>query len=204
MDPEVRAGACRALEALDGVVRAVTGDERDPHHVFVISDRSDGPTEVEVRSVLAEHGYPVADADVRVAHLGAPEPRRRVRFVAAQVVPDGTGARARVTLEWAGETYRGEETGEAGAAMELRLCAQATIGALGRLLEDRVPLQLVGIKSFRAFDTDLVVVLLRHSAAGALVGSAVDPGDAIRSASLAVLNATNRVLGNYLMNPTDE
>jgi hypothetical protein len=204
MDSEARAGVRRALEALDGVVRAVPDDERDPRRVFVITDRAEGPTEVEIRSVLAEHGYPVADADVRVAHLGAPEPRRRVRFVSAQVVPEGTGARARVALEWAGETYHGEETGEAGAAMELRLCAQATISALGRLLEDRVPLQLVGIKSFRAFDTDLVVVLLRHSAAGALVGSAVDPGDAIRSAALAVLNATNRVLGNYLSSPADE
>ena len=68
---------------------------------------------------------------------------------------------AEVELEWGGQTFRDEVEGETGAAVELRLAAQATLRALEAILNGRMQFALVGIKSFRAFDTDVVVVLLR-------------------------------------------
>jgi hypothetical protein len=201
LDPDARARVRAELEALEGVRRAVLDD--DSPRVYVITDRPETPTDVQVRSVLAANRFPMEGADVQVAHLHGPEPRRRVRFVSATVAASGMGARARVELEWGGESFTGEAEGEAGATMEMRLCASAAVNALDRVMEERVPMRLVGIKGFRAFDTDLVVVLLRGPESGHLVGSAVDPGNPNRSAALAVLNATNRILGNYLFSPAD-
>ena len=61
--------------------------------------------------------------------------------------------------------------------------------------------QLVGIKPLRAFDADVVVALVRSDVDGkSLIGAALEADDAHRAASIAVLNATNRLLGNYLSN----
>jgi hypothetical protein len=110
---------------------------------------------------------------------------------------------ARVELEWAGQTYTGELEGESGPAPELRLTAMATLAALGEVLGGRVHFQLVGIKPMRAFDADVVVALIRSDVDGkSLIGSALEADDAHRAASIAVLNATNRLLGNYLSNET--
>jgi hypothetical protein len=47
-------------------------------------------------------------------------------------------------------------------------------------------------------------VLLRTENVHALIGASLATGDVHRSAALAVLNATNRVLGNYLANSEGE
>ena len=75
----------------------------------------------------------------------------------------------------------------------------ATLAALDQVLDGRVKFQMVGIKPFRAFDADVVVALLRSDVDGkSLIGAALATEDPYRSAALAVLNATNRHLGNYL------
>jgi len=199
LDVEARERLRTELEALEGVHRALI--DEDPLRVYAICERTAAPTEMLVRSVLAHSGLCADDAEVHLAYLPAPEPRRRVRFVSARLATPRIGrARAEVELEWAGETYRDEVEGETGSAMELRHAAQATLGALGGILHGRMQFSLVGIKSFRAFDTDVVVVLLRTDHVNPLIGASLATGDPFRSAALAVLNATNRVLGNYLMN----
>ena len=109
-------------------------------------------------------------------------------------------ARAEVELEWAGQSFREEMEGESGSAVELRLAALATLRALEGILGGQMQFELVGIKGTRAFDADVVVALLRsEQAAGrSLVGAALATDNLHRSAALAVLNATNRALGNYL------
>jgi hypothetical protein len=199
LDVDAREHLRSELEALEGVRRAVI--DEDPLRIYVICERAEGPTEMLVRSILASSGLSAADAEVHLAYLPAPEPRRRVRFVAARLLAPRTGRSvAQVELEWGGQTYADEVEGETGAAVELRLAAQATLRALEAILNGRMQFGLVGIKSFRAFDTDVVVVLLRTENVHALIGASLATGDPHRSAALAVLNATNRVLGNYLTN----
>ncbi|HYH78200.1 MAG TPA: hypothetical protein VEX86_00335 [Longimicrobium sp.] len=189
------------LEAVDGVRRAFI--EGPPYSVYVIADRaSAGPTEMLVHAVLVRHGLGAAEAQVQVCHLSAPEARRRVRFVSVTIDTPRIGrSQATVELEWAGRSVVGEVEGETGYAMELRLAAMATAAALDQLMAGRVKFQMVGIKPFRAFDADVVVALLRSDLDGkSLIGAALASDDPYRAASVAVLNATNRVLGNYLSN----
>ncbi len=195
------------LEALDCVRRAVVDADPRPTVYLVCDGPASGPVEMLARSVMARHGLAPGDAELLVSFLPAPEPRRRVRFVAAHLrVPRPGRAFAEVELEWAGETYREEVEGESGAALELRLAALATLRTLDAILQGRAAFQLVGIKSIRAFDADVVVALLRGSDAGGapLIGAALAAGDPYRSAALAVLNATNRVLGNYLVQAEEQ
>lgn len=189
-----------ALEEIEGVRRAVI--DGPPYHVYVIADPSHAPAEMLVNSVLARHGLTPADAQVQLCHVHAAEARRRVRFVSVKVEAPRIGrVTARVELEWAGRTHVGEHEGESGYAMELRAASVATLAALDEVMEGRVQFRLVGIKPFRAFDADVVVALVRSDVDGkSLIGAALAADDPFRAASVAVLNATNRILGNYLSN----
>jgi hypothetical protein len=189
------------LEEIEGVRRALI--DGPPYTVYVITDRAaQAPTEMVVHSVLARHGLGASQAQVNVCHLPAPEARRRVRFVSAQLQAPRQGrAHAVVELEWAGRTFVADLEGESGYALELRLAAMATLAALDQVMDGRVKFQMVGIKPFRAFDADVVVALLKSDVDGkSLIGAALAAEDPYRAASVAVLNATNRVLGNYLSN----
>jgi len=119
------------------------------------------------------------------------------------MTPRSGRAAAEVELEWGGQAYSERAEGEASPPLELRLAATATLKALEGILRGRVQFSLLGIKSFRAFDTDVVVVLMRTDQGAPLVGASLASGDPYRAAALAVLNATNRVLGNYLSHSHD-
>lgn len=200
LDADARERLQRELSHLEGVRRVIVDDDA-PLRIWLVSERMDAPVEMLVRSILARDGLRADDAEVHVSYLPAPEPRRRVRFVAARMAMPRFGrARAEVELEWGGQTFADAVEGETGGAMELRHAAQATLGALAGILDGRMQFSLVGIKSVRAFDTDLVVVLLRTDNVNPLIGASLATSDTYRSAALAVLNATNRVLGNYLSN----
>jgi hypothetical protein len=57
------------------------------------------------------------------------------------------------------------------------------------------------VKVVRAFDANVVIAsLLQRGDAGPdrLLGCYLADGDMVKGAALAVLNATNRVLGNYI------
>lgn len=122
----------------------------------------------------------------------------RLRFVGFKLdrLPSGE-CRARVTLAWPdGPRFEGEARGLTSQAGELRCAAQAALQALAQAVRDPA-FELVGVKAVRAFDATVVIVSLGlpgHSEGPRVVGSYLTEGDVPRSAALAVLNATNRLL----------
>ena len=128
--------------------------------------------------------------------------RERLRFVDFELRRLQNGrCRARVVLEWRPEEQFIGSAEELGSqAGELRCAAQAALGAIERAIAAEVNFELLGVKAVRAFDATVVIVSLtsRDQAARAsrLVGSYITDDLSARGAALAVLNATNRVLGN--------
>jgi len=108
-----------------------------------------------------------------------------------------------VVLSWAdGRQFAAESEGVASQTGELRCSAVAAVQALMQAVEPRVELELLGIKAVRAFDATVVIVSMSaraESAVSRLVGSYLTETDPPRGAALAVLNATNRLLGNFLV-----
>lgn len=188
------------LEAIEGVHKVVI--EGPPLVAYVICDRSDGaPVELLVRAALAREGLEAASIDVRICYLASTQAPRRVRFLHSRLSRGAAGrVVASVGLEWGGEEYEREVEGESGGPVELRLAALATLRTLEAVIGGVLEFRLVGIRALRAFDADLIVVLLRteHSPSP-LIGASLAMDDPIRSAAVAVLNATNRILGNYLI-----
>lgn len=130
--------------------------------------------------------------------------RERVRFHDFQFerLPDGR-CRAKVDLAWTEDRhYVGEADGVGSETGELRCAALATVDALTTVAAGHeVRFRLLGVKAVRAFDAIVVIVALAARAGdrnARLVGSYLTEADAPRGAALAVLNATNRFLGNLL------
>ncbi|CAN5782889.1 hypothetical protein BH24GEM1_BH24GEM1_23240 [soil metagenome] len=136
--------------------------------------------------------------------MSAPNPlSERLRF--AEFVLDRLAngrCRAKVGLTWRdSEAFVGQSEGLASQAGELRCAAQACVIALGQAVQGGMVFELVGVKAVRAFDATVVIVSLSTNAEGTdqrVVGSVLTEEDAARAAALAVLNATNRLLGNSL------
>jgi hypothetical protein len=74
------------------------------------------------------------------------------------------------------------------------------VNALGQAVQGGMTFELLGVKAVRAFDATVVIVSLSTNAEGdqRVVGSVLTEDDPARAAALAVLNATNRILGNRL------
>ena len=109
---------------------------------------------------------------------------------------------AEVELEWApGTKYRGRAEGQSSTMGDLRIAAEAAIRALVTFSDGELDFELIGVKTVRAFDSNLIIgsVLLKDPVAPArLLGAYLADGDMTRGAALAVLNATNRILGNFI------
>jgi hypothetical protein len=136
--------------------------------------------------------------------MSAPNPlSERLRFAEFVLdrLPNGR-CRAKVGLTWRdSETFTGESEGLASQAGELRCAAQACVQALGQAVQGGMVFELLGVKAVRAFDATVVIVSLATNAEGSdqrVVGSVLTELDPARAAALAVLNATNRILGNRL------
>lgn len=136
--------------------------------------------------------------------MSAPNPlSERLRFAEFVLdrLPNGR-CRAKVGLTWKdSEAFVGESEGLASQAGELRCAAQACVIALGQAVQGGMVFDLLGVKAVRAFDATVVIVSLSTNAEGTdqrVVGSVLTEDDAARAAALAVLNATNRILGNRL------
>jgi hypothetical protein len=68
-------------------------------------------------------------------------------------------------------------------------------------VQGAVGFELLGVKAVRAFDATVIIVSLAtqgDEGGHRVVGSYLTENDAARGAALAVLNATNRILGNRL------
>jgi hypothetical protein len=109
--------------------------------------------------------------------------------------------RARVVLMRHDDVeFVGESEGLTSQAGELRCAADSCVIALNRAVEGRYRFELLGVKAVRAFDSHVVIVSLAlpgEIPSQRLVGCYLSTdADASRGAALAVLNATNRILGN--------
>lgn len=133
----------------------------------------------------------------------AASPRERVRFLDFEFsrLPNGR-CRARVVLErMPQERFVGSAEGLGSQTGELRCAAAAATDALAQTIGERVELELLGVKAVRAFDATVVIVSLScHNGTPPtrLVGSCITEEEVNRCAALAVLNATNRFLGNII------
>lgn len=123
----------------------------------------------------------------------------RLRFAgfSFQRQPSGQGAAA-VTLEWRdGTQYLGKAEGVSSSWADLRLAAEATLRAIAEYTGRQGAFELVGVKSMRAFDANVVMVSVvgnREGRSQQLLGCRIAEGDLLRSAVLATLQATNRLL----------
>lgn len=191
-----------ALEAIPGIVRVFM--DGPPPELFVVSEPGLEPLPIEaaVNVVLVKEGFAGSDIRLHIASLGSEEMHRRVRFRDAILTRPRVGvASVRVALTWNDQVYEGVAEGEGGLPLELRVCARATLRALESVLADRLRFELVGVKSIRIFDHDFVSVLLRCPDAPErrLIGVSLSSADLPAATARAVLNATNRLLGNFLM-----
>lgn len=105
-----------------------------------------------------------------------------------------------VELEYNGKRFVGRTEGQSSPIGDLRLGAEAAMQAVEAFAQGGLGLELMGVKLVRAFDANVVIVSCTQRAARGtrLVGCYLADRDAVRGSALAVLNATNRVLGNYL------
>ena len=108
-----------------------------------------------------------------------------------------------VTLEFGpGELISGKASGQASPAGDVRLGAEATIRALESFTEKSLTFDLIGVKVVRAFDANIVISSLMQrgdDGPDRLLGCYLAEGDLVRGAALSVLNATNRVMGNFIL-----
>lgn len=135
---------------------------------------------------------------------GLPSARERLKFRDFNLRRTSNGrCEAVVALEY-DPTMRFEGRAEeiASEAGELRCSAQAALHAITQAAEQRLSFELLGVKAVRAFDATVVIVSLTsrgEDQARRLVGSYLAEDHSPRGAALAVLNATNRVLGNLFV-----
>jgi hypothetical protein len=128
--------------------------------------------------------------------------RERVKFADFSFTRTPAGqCSAEVTLEWDGSLYSGRSIGQSSPLGDFRVSAEAALRALDDLTSGSLQLELLGVKHIRAFDANLVLVSVSVRENGQytrLVGCYLAETDTRRGAAMAVLNATNRVLGNHI------
>lgn len=124
---------------------------------------------------------------------------RRIRFVSVKISRErGSNIVVRVEIERDGEAFAAERSGVGLDAVELRLAADATLAAIRACEPDAPAFLLVGAKRLHAFDADVVLVSVARGAdrRPAFLGAVPVRETLAQAAALAVLNATNRVLGS--------
>jgi hypothetical protein len=129
--------------------------------------------------------------------------RERLRFADFGFTRSPSGqCSAEVTLEWDGRVFSGRAIGQSSPLGDFRVAAEAALRALDDFTKDAMRFELLGIKHVRAFDSNLLIVsvsMREGTQTTRLVGCYLAEMDTRRGAAMAVLNATNRVLGNYMM-----
>jgi hypothetical protein len=188
------------LAALPGVERVVI-DDRATVVVLICQPAAarDGLIDAAL-TAMADLGMTGLEVEVAVRHADRRE-GRRIRFVkvSRHELPDRTISLV-VHLEWSGIEVTGSAPSQPGEAPELRAVAAAALGCITSIVGNDLQLRVAGIKRVRSFDADLMVASLYRAGPPRqqLVGAVVVGDDALRAAAVAVLNALNRLLGNYL------
>ncbi len=127
-------------------------------------------------------------------------PSNRLRFVSLEFENTSEGRQAKVILGMQPDLlFSGTAHCSEAAGGELRCAAMATVDAIHRTASEyeRI-LELIGASAVKAFDATVVIVSLWARLGGGkrrLVGSYIAEDDKAKGAVLAVLNATNRLLG---------
>lgn len=128
--------------------------------------------------------------------------RERLRFANFSFTRTPAGqCNAEVSLEWDGEMFVGRALGQSSPLGDFRVAAEAALHALMTFAKGSIHFELLGIKQLRAFDENVIIVSISMRESGKLtrlVGCYLADADTRRGAAVAVLNATNRVLGNYI------
>lgn len=129
--------------------------------------------------------------------------RERLRFSDFRFTRTPSGQCAcDVELEWVdGVRVVGKAGGQSSPMGDLRIAAEAVLRALEMFSGSALQFELVGVKLLRAFDANVVIVSVnvkRGEGPPRLLGCYLAEHDAIRGTVVAVLNATNRVLGNFI------
>jgi hypothetical protein len=147
-----------------------------------------------------QRSFETADSIVEPS-LQAETQRFRLIELRARRTPAGH-CRAEVELQWSdGSHIVGCATGQSSAFGDMRIAAEAALDALHQGGDDPGRFELVGVKGMRAFDATVVIVSVVASwphgpSSVRLVGAAfAEDDDVSRGAVLAVLNATNRIIG---------
>ncbi|MEP6999763.1 MAG: hypothetical protein ABI969_04755 [bacterium] len=108
-----------------------------------------------------------------------------------------------VILEFGpGELITSKVSGQASPAGDTRLGAEACLRALETFTDGTISFELIGVKVVRAFDANIVITSLFQrgdDGPDRLLGCYLAEGDLVRGAALSVLNATNRVISNFIL-----
>lgn len=134
----------------------------------------------------------------------APAPDRgRLRFTGYRFVRTPTGqCTAEVELTWTdGRTMTGRASGQSSPLGDYRIAADAALHAIEGFVAGIVRFEIIGVKAIKAFDANVVIVSIhahRDGPVATLLGCYLAEGDAIKAAAYAVLNATNRMIGNAI------
>jgi hypothetical protein len=140
----------------------------------------------------------VADATSSLSSMS----RERLKFSDFSFTRSPSGlCSAEVRLEWDSVSHSGKAIGQSSPLGDFRVAAEAALRALEDFTKGAVHFELVGVKLVRAFDSNLLIVsvgLREGSQTTRLVGCFLADNDTTRGAAMAVLHATNRVLGNYI------
>ena len=145
-------------------------------------------------SATSDHWTPAPDEDVGAAAADA----GRLKLTGYRCIrTPASVCRVEVELEdAAGNRATGAAQGALAFSGELRIAAEATLRALENARPGLPRFDLLGVKTLRAFDANVVIVAVATQRRGVptrLLGCVQSAGDLDRAAVLAVLDATNRV-----------
>ncbi len=144
----------------------------------------------------------MSPAFINVEESPAPD-RGRLRFTGFTFARSRAGAcEAEVTLAWTdGRTVTGRAAGQSSPLGDYRIAAEAAMNAIDGFVTGVLRFDLVGVKAIKAFDANVVIVSIHAHKQGEvakLLGCVLAESDPIKGAALAVLNATNRLIGNTI------
>jgi hypothetical protein len=129
--------------------------------------------------------------------------RERLRFSNFRYGKTPAGqSTAEVELEWLdGVRVVGKASGQTSELGDLRLAALAALRAIEAFSDGALEFELIGVKQLRAFDANVIIVSVgvkRGDGPSKLLGAYLAEKEPVRGAVLAALNATNRVMGNFI------
>jgi hypothetical protein len=145
----------------------------------------------------------MSDHELPQALSALPQMRQRLRFTDFRFQRSADG-RCRADVEFEGNDgarIRGTASGQSSPTVDLRVAADAALRAIESFSNDELSFELIGVKAVRAFDANVIIVSVancRPHGPPRLIGSTLVENDPVRGAVVAVLSATNRMLGNFI------